>query len=65
MPKLQKNNIPLRPIVSSIQSPTYYLYKVLGKGISGLIGTSQYYIKDYWPLKICKNDCIMYQIIIF
>ncbi|XP_044757770.1 uncharacterized protein LOC123315929 [Coccinella septempunctata] len=51
LPKLHKDNIPLRPIVSCIQGPTYNLSKYLSKCISPIIGQNAYHIKDSWTFK--------------
>lgn len=50
LPKLHKENIPLRPIVSSIQSPFYALQKFLSNILSNVIGKSEYNIKNSWEL---------------
>ena len=46
LPKLHKPNIPLRPIVSSIGSPTYNLSKELARILSPLRGKTTSYIKN-------------------
>lgn len=51
LPKLHKANIPLRPIVSSIQSPFYNLSKYLSNCISNITGKNDYYIKDSFSFK--------------
>lgn len=51
LPKLHKHNIPLRPIVSSIQSPFYNLSKYLSACISNIVGNNDYYIKDSFTFK--------------
>lgn len=48
LPKLHKENIPLRPIVSNIDSPTYNLSKFLSNTISNVLGNSEYHVKDSW-----------------
>lgn len=45
-PKVHKSNIPLRPIVSTIGSPTYLLEKHLAKRLRPLSGNTPSYIKD-------------------
>ena len=51
LPKLHKTNIPLRPIVSSIQSPFYNLSKYLSNCLSKITGKNDYYIKDSFTFK--------------
>lgn len=51
LPKLHKPGIPLRPIVSYIQSPFYNLSKYLSNILSKVIKKTQYYIKDSWTFK--------------
>ncbi|XP_059068690.1 uncharacterized protein LOC131859150 [Cryptomeria japonica] len=46
VPKIHKANIPLRPIVDTIGSPTYKLAAFLAKLISPLVGNSNSFIKD-------------------
>ncbi|XP_059066412.1 uncharacterized protein LOC131857721 [Cryptomeria japonica] len=46
VPKIHKANIPLRPIVDTIGSPTYKLAAFLAKLISLLVGNSNSFIKD-------------------
>jgi hypothetical protein len=46
LPKLHKDNIPLRPIVSSIDSPTYRLSKYILPILTPLFGDSFSYIKN-------------------
>ena len=40
LPKVHKPNIPMRPIVSFVQSPTYQLSKHLSDLLSSLVGQS-------------------------
>lgn len=46
LPKIHKTNIPLRPIVSNIGSPTYTLAKFLTKPLQKLTKTNQYFIEN-------------------
>ena len=46
LPKLHKPEIPLRPIVSFVNSPTYQLSKHLVKILSPLVGNSFSYVKN-------------------
>ena len=46
LPKLHKENIPLRPIVSFTDSPTYGLAKELSFLLKPLIGKSKYHIRN-------------------
>ena len=45
LPKIHKPDIPLRPIVSSIGSPTYKLAKFLSSIIGPLVGHSDYHVR--------------------
>ena len=46
LPKIHKPEVPLRPIVSSIDSPTYNLAKFLTRIISPLTGKTSTFVKD-------------------
>ncbi|XP_060528287.1 uncharacterized protein LOC132703174 [Cylas formicarius] len=46
LPKIHKEAVPLRPIVSAIGSPTYHLVKHLTKLLEPLIGRTASHIKD-------------------
>ena len=46
LPKIHKVNVPCRPIVSSIDSPTYALAKEMARILSPLAGSSSSYIKN-------------------
>ena len=46
LPKIHKKGTPLRPIVSSIDSPTYKLAKHLANILQPLVGTTSSYVKD-------------------
>lgn len=43
-----KEGRPLRPVVSTIQSPTYKLSKMLASIFTKAIGKSKYHVKDSW-----------------
>ncbi|XP_044760304.1 uncharacterized protein LOC123317760 [Coccinella septempunctata] len=51
LPKVHKQNIPLRPIVSCIQSPLYKLSKYMANILSNAINNNEYYIKNSFDLK--------------
>lgn len=51
LPKLHKSGIPLRPIVSYIQSPLYKLSKYLSNALSKITGKNDYYIKNSFTFK--------------
>lgn len=51
LPKLHKDNIPLRPIVSCIQSPFSLLSKFLKNILNNITGKNEYYIKDSFHFK--------------
>ena len=46
LPKIHKPNIPLRPIVCTIDSPTYEVAKMIAKILTPLIGHTNSYIRD-------------------
>ncbi|XP_050549769.1 uncharacterized protein LOC126910700 [Spodoptera frugiperda] len=46
LPKVHKPNVPLRPIVSQIDSPTYHLAKHVASILQPLVGRSTSYVKD-------------------
>ena len=46
LPKIHKPEVPWRPIVSSIDSPTYNLAKFLTRIISSLLGKTSTFVKD-------------------
>lgn len=51
LPKIHTQGIPLRPTVSSTQSPLNALLKYLKNITSIGINRNQYYIKDFWNFK--------------
>ena len=46
LPKVHKPGVPLRPIVSSVNSPSYNLSKHIAKLLSPMSNMSDSYIKD-------------------
>ena len=57
--KVDKEGIPLRPIVNTIRSPTYHLAKYLEKKLRPLSGNMPSYIKDSSPyVQWIKNQKI-------
>ena len=46
LPKIHKAGAPLRPIVSAIGSPAYYVAKHMSKLLSPHIGQTESYLKD-------------------
>ena len=46
LPKVHKNNVPLRPIVSSIGSITYKTAKFLASILSPLVGKTEHFVKN-------------------
>jgi hypothetical protein len=59
LPKIHKEDIPLRPIVNTIGSPTYELAKHVAKILSPLVGHTDSFIKDSNDfIKIIKNEKI-------
>jgi Reverse transcriptase (RNA-dependent DNA polymerase) len=51
LPKIHKNEIPLRPIVCSINAPTYNLSKYYCSILNNVIGKTSSFIKDSVQLK--------------
>jgi len=51
LPKTHKKDTPMRPIVSSIQSPFYKLSKFLSNIIANVVGKNNHYIKDSFEFK--------------
>lgn len=49
-PKIHKNTVPLRPIVSFVGSPTYALTKFLSNLISHAFVRDQYHVKDSFEM---------------
>ena len=46
LPKIHKEGVPLRPIVSSIGSPTYNLAKEMARILTPLVGKTETTVKD-------------------
>ena len=46
LPKVHKNNVPLRPIVPSIGSITYKTAKFLASILSPLVGKTEHFVKN-------------------
>ena len=46
LPKIHKENIPLRPIVSFVGSTTYELSKYLSRILSPIVGKTEHYIRN-------------------
>ena len=59
LPKLHKNGIPLRPIVSNINSLTYFISKHFVSILNHLTENSQYNIKNSFELKNKLNTIIL------
>lgn len=51
LPKIHKQNVPLRPIVSSINSPAYSLSKFLGKILNNMTANSKYNVQNSLDFK--------------
>ena len=56
LPKVHKQGVPLRPIVSSIGSVTYQLSKHLASILSPLVGKSEHHVKDTASFKESLRD---------
>jgi hypothetical protein len=57
LPKIHKEDVPLRPIVNTIGSPTYELAKHVAKILSPLVGHTDSFIKDSNDfINIIKNE---------
>lgn len=59
LPKLHKQNCPLRPIVSCIQSPFYKLSKYLAQILKNVTCDTEYYIKDSFSFKKFLNETVL------
>ncbi|CAG9569803.1 unnamed protein product [Danaus chrysippus] len=66
LPKIHKQDVPLRPIVSQIDSSTYKLAKFLSKILSPLRGHTKSFVKDSYQfvndikrLKLTDNDIMV------
>ena len=66
LPKIHKESVPLRPIVSTIGFPTYRLAKELARILSPLVGhaesfikNSSHFVKDLGQLSLEKNSRMM------
>ena len=59
LPKIHKSNVPLRPIVSAINSPTYKIAKYLAAQLQPYIGKTDSYIKDsaHFVEKLSSLSC--------
>ncbi|KAL0870054.1 hypothetical protein ABMA27_006218 [Loxostege sticticalis] len=56
LPKIHKSNVPLRPIVSQIDSPTYDLAKHVAGVLQPLVGKTSSYVKDSMHfIELIKN----------
>ncbi|CAH2086613.1 unnamed protein product [Euphydryas editha] len=66
LPKIHKINVPLRPIVSQIDSPTYKLAQHVAKVLSPLRGNTTAYVKDSYQfvseikdLQLTQNETMV------
>lgn len=50
LPKIHKENTPLRPIISCMQSPFYSLQKFLANILQNIVGKTEYNVKNSWEL---------------
>ena len=46
LPKIHKQGVPLRPIVSQIDAPTYHLAKYLAQSLQPHVGKTSSYVKN-------------------
>ena len=59
LPKIHKDGVPLRPIVSCIGSPSYHLSKFVAGLISPLAGKTDHYVKDSGHLmEVVNGICL-------
>lgn len=59
LPKVHKSNVPLRPIVSQVDTPTYRLAQHVAKVLSPLRGHTTAHTKDsYHFVSEIKNLCL-------
>ena len=66
LPKIYKKDIPMRPIVSFINSPLYNLSKFLCKLLSPLVGNTEFTVKNSYEfvqflnsIVLKKNECMV------
>ena len=66
LPKIHKADVPLRPIVCTIGSPTYGLAKELARiltplsgGTSSFVKNSAHFVEKISSVKIDSNDCLV------
>ena len=66
LPKIHKKDIPMRPIVSFINSPLYNLSKFLCKLLSPLVGNTEFTVKNSYEfvqflnsIVLKKNECMV------
>lgn len=54
--RVQGELLPMRPVVSTIQSPTYKISKMIAKCLSKAIPTSDFQVRDSWDFaKVIQN----------
>lgn len=67
LPKINKENIPLRPIVNSIDSPTYDIAKYLTQPFIGqtesFITDRAHFVKEIINIKVGKDDFPVFSIL--
>ena len=66
LPKIHKANVPLRPIVSAIGSPTYHLAQHLTTLLNPLVGNTQHHIRNSThfietidKIHVSPSDCLV------
>ena len=55
LPKVHKQDVPLRPIVSFVSSPTYQLSKFLTSLLSPIVGLSDHHVRNSQHFVQCVN----------
>lgn len=61
LPKIHKQNYPLRPIISTINSPTHFLSKLIDSDLTKCLNRPKSYIKNSFVLKEKLTDIFIPQ----
>ena len=59
VPKIHKPEVPLRPIVAFIGSPTYNLSKFIAKRLSPLVGNTPHHVKNSYEFKKFAENIVI------
>jgi hypothetical protein len=59
LPKVHKDDFPLRPIVCSINAPTYNLSNFFSSILKNVVGKTSSFVKDSIEFKTCLSDLVV------